>query len=363
MNETTALTDQAVQLLQQLISTPSFSRNEEKTADILAHYLEQEGKDVHRLGNNVWVNSKDFREEWPTILLNSHHDTVKPGDSWTRDPFEPSIETVDGEETLYGLGSNDAGGALVALLHTFLHLDEVIERGYNLIYLASAEEEISGSCGIAQVLPELGTIDLGIIGEPTRMKMAIAEKGLLVLDCVSTGVSGHAARHEGVNAIYEAMQDIRWIKNFRFTEKSDLLGDVTATVTMINAGTQHNMIPDVCKFVVDIRTNELYTNEQILEIFRHNLLSEVTPRSLRLNSSSIPLEHPIVQKGIALGWEYYGSPTLSDQALCCDFPTLKLGPGSSGRSHTADEYIRVSEIQEGIDKYTQLLTGLNIPES
>ncbi|MEQ9442707.1 MAG: M20 family metallo-hydrolase [Cyclobacteriaceae bacterium] len=360
MNETANLTDQAVQLLQQLVATPSFSRSEDKTADIIANYLESEGKEVHRLANNVWVKSKDFREEWPTLLLNSHHDTVKPGDSWTRDPFDATIVEFEGEDTLYGLGSNDAGGALVSLLHTFLHLDEVIERGYNLIYLASAEEEISGESGIAKVLPVLGGIDAGIVGEPTRMKMAIAEKGLVVMDCVSTGVSGHAARHEGVNAIYEAMQDIRWIKNFRFTEKSELLGDVTATVTQINAGTQHNMIPDVCKFVVDVRTNELYTNEQVLEIFRHNLLSEIIPRSLRLNSSSIALEHPLVQKGISLGWEYYGSPTLSDQALCCDFPTLKLGPGSSGRSHTADEYIRVSEIQDGIEKYIQLLTGIQI---
>ncbi|MEM8969766.1 MAG: M20 family metallo-hydrolase [Bacteroidota bacterium] len=360
MNETTTPTQAAVQLLQELIATQSFSREEEKTADIIATYLESEGKETHRLHNNVWVRSQDFRDDWPTLLLNSHHDTVKPGDSWTRDPFKPDIENVDGEETLFGLGSNDAGGCLVTLLHTFLQMDAVTDRGFNLVFAASAEEEISGANGISALLPELGKIDAGIVGEPTRMRMAVAEKGLLVLDCTAHGVSGHAARHEGVNAIYEALQDIRWIRNFRFPDKSDLLGETTATVTQINAGVQHNIVPDKCTFVVDIRTNELYTNEQVLEIFEHNLLSEIKPRSLRLQSSSLAKDHPLVKKGIELGWEYYGSPTLSDQALCREFPTLKLGPGSSGRSHTADEYIRVAEIQEGIEKYIQLLTGLKL---
>ncbi|WKN42801.1 M20/M25/M40 family metallo-hydrolase [Tunicatimonas pelagia] len=360
MNETTTPTQAAVQLLQELVATQSFSREEEKTADIITQRLEQEGKEVHRLKNNVWVRSQDFRDDWPTLLLNSHHDTVKPGDSWTRDPFDSSIETVDGEETLYGLGSNDAGGCLVALLQAFLHMDEVADRGFNLIFAASAEEEISGESGISALLPKLGKIDVGIVGEPTRMRMAVAEKGLLVLDCTATGITGHAARHEGVNAIYEALQDIRWIKNFRFTDKSDLLGETTAAVTQINAGIQHNIVPDKCTFVVDIRTNELYTNEQVLEIFEHNLLSDIKARSLRLQSSSLSKDHPLVQRGMELGWEYYGSPTLSDQALCRDFSTLKLGPGSSGRSHTADEYIRVSEIQEGIEKYIQLLTGLKL---
>lgn len=360
MNETTTPTQAAVQLLQELISTQSFSREEEKTADIIATYLEKEGKEVHRLNNNVWVRSQDFRDDWPTLLLNSHHDTVKPGESWTRDPFKPDVEVVDGEETLFGLGSNDAGGCLVALLHAFLHMDTVADRGYNLVFAASAEEEISGENGIAALLPQLGNIDVGIVGEPTRMRMAVAEKGLLVLDCIAHGVTGHAARHEGVNAIYEALQDIRWIKNFRFSDKSELLGETTATVTQINAGIQHNIVPDKCTFVVDVRTNEMYTNEQVLEIFQHNLLSEIKPRSLRLQSSSLSQDHPLVKRGIELGWEYYGSPTLSDQALCREFPTLKLGPGSSGRSHTADEYIRVSEIEEGIEKYVQLLTGLSL---
>ncbi len=360
MNEITTPTQSAVKLLQRLISTQSFSRNEGPTADIIVDYLEKEGKEVHRLKHNVWVKSKDFRAEWPTLLLNSHHDTVKPGGSWTRDPFKADIEEVDGEETLFGLGSNDAGGCLVSLLHTFLQMDEVADRGYNLIFAASAEEEISGENGISALLPELGKIDVGIVGEPTRMKMAVAEKGLLVLDCTATGISGHAARHEGVNAIYEALQDIRWIKNFRFSNKSDLLGETTATVTQINAGIQHNIVPDKCTFVVDIRTNELYTNEQVLEIFQHNLISEIKPRSLRLQSSSLSMDHPLVKRGIELGWEFYGSPTLSDQALCREFPTLKLGPGSSGRSHIADEYIRVSEIQDGIENYVQLLTSLKL---
>jgi len=360
MNEITTPTQSAIKLLQRLISTQSFSRNEGTTADIIEDYLNKEGKEVQRLENNVWVKSRDFRDDWPTLLLNSHHDTVQPGDSWTRDPFKPDIEEVDGEKTLFGLGSNDAGGCLVALLQTFLHMDEVSDRGYNLIFAASAEEEISGENGISVLLPELGRIDVGIVGEPTRMKMAIAEKGLLVLDCTATGISGHAARHEGVNAIYEALQDIRWIKNFRFSDKSDLLGETTATVTQVNAGIQHNIVPDKCTFVVDIRTNEMYTNEQVLEIFQHNLLSDIKPRSLRLQSSCLPPEHPLVKRGVSLGWEFYGSPTLSDQALCRDFPTLKLGPGSSGRSHIADEYIRLSEIQEGIDKYIQLLTGLKL---
>jgi len=360
MDDTTSPTQAAVALLQELISTQSFSREEGKTADIIAQHLEQAGKEVHRLKNNVWVRSQDFRDEWPTLLLNSHHDTVKPGDSWTRDPFQASIEMDNGEDTLYGLGSNDAGGCLVALLYAFLHLDTINDREYNLIFAASAEEEISGDNGISALLPELGKIEVGIVGEPTRMKMAIAEKGLLVLDCTATGITGHAARHEGVNAIYEALQDIRWIKNFRFTDKSELLGETMATVTQINAGIQHNIVPDKCTFVIDVRTNEMYTHEQVLEIFEHNLLSDIQARSLRLQSSSLAKDHPLVQRGIELGWEYYGSPTLSDQALCRDFPTLKLGPGSSGRSHTADEYIRVSEIEDGIEKYIQLLSGLRL---
>ena len=348
------LTQRAVALLQELIRTPSFSREEDATAKILQHYLREAGKQVHTKRNNVWVYAKDHRPEWPTVLLNSHHDTVKPTASWTLDPFKPIIR--QGKQ--YGLGSNDAGGALVSLLHTFLYLDELPERGYNLLFAATAEEEISGAHGIAEAIKEWEAIDLGIVGEPTEMEMAIAEKGLMVLDCEAKGLSGHAARKEGVNAIYAAIQDITWIKEFHFPEKSDLLGEVSMCVTQIQAGTQHNVVPDRCTFVVDIRTNEKYTNEKVLEIVEHNTVSQVTPRSLRLNSSSIPLDHPMVQRGITLGLPYYGSPTLSDQALMTGFPTLKLGPGKSQRSHTADEYIRVEEIRHGIATYCQLLEGL-----
>ena len=351
-----SLTSPAVALLQELIRTPSFSREEAATAQLLQHYLEQKGKHVHTKFNNVWVYSQDFRSEWPTVLLNSHHDTVKPTASWTLDPFKPIVRNGK----LFGLGSNDAGGALVSLLHTFLYLDERPERGYNLVFAATAEEEISGQHGIAAILEEWDAIDLGIVGEPTHMKMAVAEKGLMVLDCEAKGLSGHAARKEGVNAIYAAIQDIVWLKEFHFPEKSELLGEVSMTVTQIEAGTQHNVVPDRCSFVVDIRTNEKYTNEKVLEIIEHNTVSNVTPRSLRLNSSSIALSHPVVQKGKELGLSHYGSPTLSDQALMRGFPTLKLGPGKSERSHTADEYIRVEEIRHGIATYCQLLEGLQL---
>ncbi|MGB3849977.1 MAG: M20 family metallo-hydrolase [Tunicatimonas sp.] len=349
------LTQPAVALLQQLIKTSSFSREEHPTATILQQYLEQSGKSVHRQDNNVWAFSQDYRSDRPTLLLNSHHDTVRPTASWTRDPFSPAVRNGK----LYGLGSNDAGGALVALLHTFLYLDER-PRSYNLLFAATAEEEISGANGIASIMESVGPIALGIVGEPTQMEMAVAEKGLMVLDCEARGLSGHAARHEGVNAIYAAIQDIRWIQEFHFPEKSDLLGEVSTCVTQIEAGTQHNVVPDRCTFVVDVRTNERYTNERVLEIIDHNTVSQVTPRSLRLNSSSIALDHPLVRRGTALGLVHYGSPTLSDQALLKGFPTLKLGPGKSERSHTADEYIKVSEIEHGIATYCQLLDGLEL---
>ena len=352
----TDLTSAAVRLLQSLIKTPSFSREEAATAQIIGDYLRSAAKEVHTKYNNVWVYSQDFRADRPTVLLNSHHDTVKPTASWTLDPFRPVVR----QGKLYGLGSNDAGGALVSLLHTFLYLDDLPNRSYNLLFAATAEEEISGSNGIAAIIDELGPIALGVVGEPTSLEMAVAEKGLMVLDGEARGLSGHAARKEGVNAIYEAIQDIRWIRNFRFPEKSDLLGEVNMSVTQIQAGTQHNVVPDRCTFVVDVRTNECYSNEQILEIIRHNTVSEITPRSLRLNSSSVPLGHPIVQRGVAMGLPYYGSPTLSDQALMTGFPTLKLGPGKSERSHTADEYIETEEIEQGIAIYCQLLEGLQL---
>ena len=353
-SELEQLTQSAVTLLQQLIKTPSFSREENQTAALLQAYLERAKQTVHRQGNNVWVFSKDYHPERPTLLLNSHHDTVRPTASWTLDPFSPVMR----QDKVYGLGSNDAGGALVALLHTFLYLDALPDRLYNLLFAATAEEEVSGANGIASIVDVCGPVALGIVGEPTEMQMAVAEKGLMVLDCEARGLSGHAARHEGVNAIYAAMQDIVWIREFHFPEKSDLLGEVSTCVTQIAAGTQHNVVPDRCTFVVDVRTNELYTNEQVLRIIDHNTVSRVTPRSLRLNSSSIALDHPLVQRGTALGLAHYGSPTLSDQALLNGFPTLKLGPGKSERSHTADEYIKVKEIKHGIATYCRLLEGL-----
>ena len=351
-----SLTAAAVSLLQDLIRLPSPSREETATAQRLYDYLEQAGKQVHTKHNNVWVSSQDVRPEWPTVLLNSHHDTVKPTASWTLEPFRPLVR----QGKLFGLGSNDAGGALVSLLHTFLYLDQLPARGYNLIFAATAEEEISGQQGIAAIIDELGPIDLGVVGEPTQMNMAVAEKGLMVLDCEAKGLSGHAARKEGVNAIYAAIQDITWIKEFHFPDKSDLLGEVSMAVTQIQAGTQHNVVPDRCTFVVDIRTNEKYANDQVLQIIDHNTVSQVTPRSLRLNSSSIPLDHPLVVRGEELGLTAYGSPTLSDQALMTGFPTLKIGPGKSERSHTADEYIRLEEIKHGIATYCQLLEGLQL---
>ena len=351
-----ALTASAVSLLKDLIGIPSLSREEDASARRIERYLQEAGLSVHTKQNNGWVRSRDTRPEWPTVLLNSHHDTVKPAASWTLDPFTPTMR----RGKLFGLGSNDAGGALVSLLHTFLYLNELPDRGYNLVFAATAEEEISGANGIAAILDELGPIDLGIVGEPTQMNLAVAEKGLMVLDCEAKGLSGHAARKEGINAIYEAIQDIEWIKNFHFPDKSDLLGEVNMAVTQVQAGTQHNVVPDRCTFVVDVRTNERYTNQQVLEIIDHNTISEVTPRSLRLNSSGISLEHPIVQRGIELGLTTFGSPTLSDQALMTGFPTLKVGPGKSERSHTADEYIKVEEIRQGIATYCQLLEGVTM---
>lgn len=348
------LTQRAVALLQQLIRIPSFSREEKQTAALLQSYLRKMGKQPHTQGNNVWVFSQDYQPDRPTLLLNSHHDTVRPTASWTLDPLNPVIR----QGKLYGLGSNDAGGALVALLHTFLYLDELTDRSYNLLFAATAEEEISGANGIASIMDACGPVALGIVGEPTQMEMAVAEKGLMVLDCEAQGLSGHAARNEGVNAIYAAMQDIVWIREFRFPDRSDLLGEVSTAVTQIAAGTQHNVVPDRCTFVVDVRTNERYTNEQVLQLIDHNTVSTVTPRSLRLNSSSIALDHPLVRRGTELGLPHYGSPTLSDQALLKGFPTLKLGPGKSERSHTADEYIKVKEIEHGIVTYCRLLEGL-----
>lgn len=344
------LSSEMVELLQRLIATPSFSREEAGTADLIATFLQNKGVTVHRLQNNVWSRNKHFDAGKPTILLNSHHDTVLPNKGYTRDPFSPDL--IDGK--LFGLGSNDAGGALVSLMGAFLHFYEKDGLHFNLLYAATAEEEISGKNGVELLLPELGKIDCGIVGEPTQMQMAIAEKGLMVLDCVAHGRSGHAAREEGENAIYKSLKDIDWLIQYRFPEVSDLLGPVKMSVTVIQAGAQHNVVPDECRFTVDVRVNECYTLEQVLETIRAHVSSDVQPRSLRIRSSIIQPEHPLVASGLALGRTTYGSPTTSDKALM-SFPALKMGPGDSARSHTADEFIFVHEIEEGIALYIRLL--------
>lgn len=308
---------------------------------------------MERQGNNIWARSNYWDPDRPTLLLNSHHDTVRPVAGWSWDPFSPTLE----EGRLYGLGSNDAGGSLVALLAVFIAYGDDKSLPWNLVFLGSAEEEISGSGGVSSVLPLVGPIDAGIVGEPTQMQMAVAEKGLMVLDGVAHGLSGHAAREEGVNAIYLAIQDIQRLTAYPFEKNSALLGPVKVSVTQIKAGTQHNVVPDRCEFAVDIRTNECYTNQEVYELLQREVGSTLTPRSMRLNSSWIAPDHPLVARGRALGLNTFGSPTLSDQALM-PFPTLKIGPGDSARSHTADEYIQLREIEEGISIYKQLISSL-----
>ncbi|MDX9882216.1 MAG: M20 family metallo-hydrolase [Prolixibacteraceae bacterium] len=344
-----------IQLLQKLISTQSFSGEEENAARVIQDFLETKGIIFQKKGNNTWARNKFWKQELPVVLLNSHIDTVKPARGYARDPFLPSIE--DGK--LYGLGSNDAGGALVSLLAVFVHFYENEGLPFNLVFAASAEEEMSGVNGIESILPELGAVDLAIVGEPTLMQMAIAEKGLMVLDCTAYGKSGHAARNEGINAIYKAIADIEILRNYKFEKSSDLLGEVKMTVSMINAGTQHNVVPDHCSFVVDVRTNEHYSNERACQIIRELIGSEVKPRSFRLNSSGIPVSHPVVQRGLSMGLSCYGSPTTSDQAVM-PYLSIKIGPGDSARSHTADEFIYIREIEEAFGIYTKLLEGLRL---
>ena len=344
------LFQQALQLLQQLISTPSFSKEEDRTADIIELFLKESGVETNRKVNNVWAFNKHFDASKPTILLNSHHDTVKPNLGYTRDPFDAKME--DGK--LYGLGSNDAGGCLVSLMATFLYFYNTENLDYNLCLAATAEEEISGVNGIELIVPELGKLDFAIVGEPTQMQLAIAERGLMVLDCTAHGRSGHAAREEGDNAIYKALPDIEWFHTFRFPKVSDISGPVKMSVTIINAGSQHNVVPATCNFTVDVRVTDAYQNEEVLEIIRSHVTCDVTPRSIRLKPSKIDKNHPIVQAGISLGKTTYGSPTTSDQSLL-DIPSLKMGPGDSARSHIADEYIYVEEIKEGIDLYIRML--------
>jgi len=346
---------EALNLLQKLIATPSFSREEMGTAEILNSFFKEKNLDPKRHKNNLWLKNEHFNNKLPTILLNSHHDTVKPGKGWSKDPFKPEIE----DDQLYGLGSNDAGGPLTALIFTFLHFYSRSDLPFNLILAATAEEEISGTDGIASILPELGTIDLGIIGEPTEMQMAIAEKGLLVIDAETKGVAGHAAREEGDNALYKAMEDIQWLRSHQFPMNSELLGPVKVTVTQIEGGYQHNVIPDRCKYVIDVRSNENYNNHQLFAFLQKHLKAELIARSFRLNSSGISLEHPVVQRGLNMGLQTFGSPTLSDQALM-NFDTLKIGPGKSARSHAPDEFICISEIEKGINIYIQILENLHI---
>ncbi len=345
------LYEDAVKLLQQLIATPSLSREEEGTARLIGALLEAKGVPYQRRLNNIWAQNKHFDPAKPVILLNSHHDTVKPNPQYTRDPFSPDI--MDGK--LYGLGSNDAGGCLVSLIAAFLHFYELPSLRYNLVLAATAEEEISGVNGIESILDHLPPIELAIVGEPTQTQLAIAEKGLMVLDCVSHGKAGHAARNEGENAIYKALADINWIREYQFPEVSETLGPVKMSVTVINTSNKaHNVVPADCSFVVDVRVTEKYTLEEVLATIRQHVSCDVKPRSMRMRPSGIPLDHPIVQAGIRMGKTWYGSPTTSDQALI-PATSIKIGPGDSARSHTADEYVGLDEIREGIDTYIKLL--------
>lgn len=348
------LQTEVIALLKQLIATPSFSREEDNTADLIEQFLERKGVKTRVHLNNIWARNKFYDESKPTILLNSHHDTVKPNKGYTHDPFT----AFERDGRLFGLGSNDAGGPLVSLIATFLYYHSTPGLKYNLIIAATAEEEISGNNGVEALLQYLGKIDCGIVGEPTEMQMAVAEKGLMVLDCTANGKAGHAARDEGENSIYQAVKDIAWLQSYQFPKVSSLLGPVKMSVTVIETENKaHNVVPSQCKFVVDTRVNELYTFEEVLATISENVKSEIRPRSTRLRSSSIALDHPLVQAGVALGRSYYGSPTTSDKALM-SFPALKMGPGDSARSHTADEYIYVDEIKEGIELYIQLLARI-----
>lgn len=347
------LADECIALLKKLINTPSLSKEEHNTAIILEQFLNQRHVKTQRKLNNIWAYNQHFDASKATLLLNSHHDTVKPNSGYTRDPFLPDIE--DGK--LYGLGSNDAGGCLVSLVATFLYFFERQDLKYNICIALTAEEEISGSNGLELIVPDLGLLEFAIVGEPTQMNLAVAEKGLMVLDCQSHGKAGHAAREEGDNAIYKALNDIEWFRTYQFPKVSEVFGPVKMSVTIINAGSQHNVVPATCDFTVDVRVTDSYKNEEVLEIISQHLSCDVKARSTRLKPSSISINHPIVQAGIALGKITYGSPTTSDQALL-DIPSLKVGPGDSGRSHMADEYIFVDEIRDGIEGYVKMISSI-----
>ncbi|MBS1682651.1 MAG: M20 family metallo-hydrolase [Bacteroidetes bacterium] len=343
----------AIELLQQLITIPSFSKEEDKTAALLEIFFKHHGMESKRKGNNVWSINKFFNPAKPTLLLNSHHDTVRPNPAYTRDPY--SADIIDGK--LFGLGSNDAGGPLVALLLTYFYFYEKQNLNYNIIVAATAEEEISGTGGIELIWNDLPKIDCAIVGEPTKMEMAVAEKGLLVLDCVASGKAGHAAREEGVNAIYEAMRDMEWFRSHQFSKVSPVLGRTKMNVTVVHAGQAHNQVPPECKFTVDCRVTDAYSLEDVLSEVKQNVKCEVTPRSLRLRPSGIEASHPLVKAGKKLALPQYGSPTTSDQALI-PVPSVKIGPGDSARSHSADEFIFISEIEKGIELYIRLIEGL-----
>ncbi len=351
--ELNQLYNDALDLLKKLIATPSFSKEEEQTAAIIGNFLSLKSIPYKQQMNNIWAYNKYYDPSKPTILLNSHHDTVKPNKSYSLNPFQPTEK----EGKLFGLGSNDAGGALVSLIVTFLYFYELSDLQYNLILTTTAEEENSGINGVESIYGLLGNIDFAIVGEPTQMNLAIAEKGLLVLDCKAKGTPSHAAHPNLDNAILNAFEDIKWITSYSFPKKSNLLGDVKMTVTIINAGEQHNSVPDNCIFTIDVRTTEHYTNKEVADIISSQLKSDVTPRSLRLNSSFIPMEHPFVQAGISIGRTTYGSPTSSDQAVI-PCPSLKMGPGLSTRSHSADEFIYLDEIREGIKIYIETLSKI-----
>ena len=340
----------SLELLKNLISIQSFSKEEDKTADVIAQFLQDRQINIHRKLNNIWAYNQHFDVAKPTLLLNSHHDTVRPNSGYTRNPYEPAVENG----ILYGLGSNDAGGCLVSLIATFLYFYPQEGLAYNICLAATAEEEISGNNGLECVLPDLGELEFAIVGEPTEMQLAIAERGLLVLDCTVTGKAGHAAREEGDNAIYKALKDIEWFRNYKFSKVSEVFGPLKMSVTIINAGSQHNVVPASCTFTVDVRVTDAYTNEEVLKIIRTNVDCDVQPRSVRLKPSSIDKGHPLVQSGIALGRTTYGSPTTSDQALL-SIPSVKVGPGDSARSHMADEYVFVDEIAAGIELYIAML--------
>ncbi|MBQ8989042.1 MAG: M20 family metallo-hydrolase [Prevotella sp.] len=351
--DTKTYTQEAVGLLKELIAIPSISRDETRAADKLSSFLNDHGLPHGREANNLWVGCQDWDNNRPTVMLNAHIDTVRPVASWKRDPFIPTQEG----DLLYGLGSNDCGGGLVATLQTYRIMLQR-PRNYNILWVASAEEEVSGQNGFSRVLPLLPKIDVAIVGEPTGLQPAIAEKGLMVIDGYAYGKSGHAARNEGVNAIYEALDDLVWLRDYKFRKNSDLLGPTKMTVTVVESGTQHNVIPDTLHFIIDVRTNEFYQNEYLFNFLQKKMKKcELRARSFRLHSSSIPKEHPLIRKCMDRGMQPFGSPTLSDQALM-PFPSLKLGPGESSRSHSADEFIKISEIEQAIETYVSLLEGL-----